>query len=167
MKYYRIFTLAIIVIVTITPLTVRAVGIQVSPSKLDVQQTHNSGEAELVVANPTADVLLFEIYPDDFEKEIKANPSSFTLEAGGRKTVKVITRFEKENTFVTNISVVSHALAENKLQTNTGVKIPVTVTASNEPTKNNTLLVIAGLLGAALVAKLLYEHRTKKKNTLS
>jgi len=123
------------VFVLLFPILSQAAGIQVSPSRMDFAVEVNKTESkELVVLNPTADVQIFEVYPDEFSEIIKANPASFVLEAGARKTVTVTVKpFTKGNTsriLSTNLSVVGKPFAEARLQANTGVKIPITITAA-------------------------------------
>lgn len=144
------------------PLSLIAAGIQVSPSKLQIQETKS---AQLVVANPTGNVLLFEIYPDEFKENIKINPESFTLEAGARKTITVENIKKTTGTLVTNISVVSRALADSELQANTGVKIPLII-EQGKSLKNpyEPFLVIASILLAGIIIKLLLNFLSHKKD---
>jgi len=125
------------------PVLSQAAGIQVSPSKIDfILETNKPVSQELIVVNPTADVQIFEVYPDEFPEIIKTNPASFTLEAGGRKTV-VITAYSAitENSsqiLKTNLSVVSKPLIETRLQASTGVKIPIAIVVKNEIIKTDS-----------------------------
>src|SRR3989338_10080047 len=66
-----------------------AAGISVSPAKLDLIVSGFQASAQIVVANPTRDVQVFEIYADDFAENFIFNPASFTLESGERKVVLV------------------------------------------------------------------------------
>ena len=112
-----------------------ASGVKVNPPKLKVAvKINETASEEITVTNPTNDVQLFKIYPDDFADIIKANPSSFTLEAGAEKTVTIAIKApddqktsEKLNT---NLSVVARPLAETQFATNAGVKIPLSITVS-------------------------------------
>lgn len=83
-----------ILIVTLTvflaPLWVLAAGLSVSPGALEFKIVAGEKASQtLVVANPTADVLVFEVYPDEYEELINITPQSFTLESGARKEVLV------------------------------------------------------------------------------
>lgn len=124
------FMLIAALTMALLPSSMMAAGIQVSPAELNV-----SGPAgkivkqDLVVANPTTDVQLFEVSADDFEKNIQPRPASFTLEAGSRKTVVLEITPLADQKITTNISVVGRPLAGASLQTNTGVKIPITISA--------------------------------------
>ena len=45
--------------------------------------------ARMRVANPSKDVALFDVYPDDLENIVSVSPSSFTLESNAEKEVLV------------------------------------------------------------------------------
>lgn len=146
----------IIGILSLLPRLVLASGLSVSPARLDFEvNDETKASKSLIVSNPTADVLIFEIYADEFAGIISAKPESFTLEAGGRKEVvinanaKNITnspsslfgqpfgpelmvegRGGKGGVVSTNISVVGKALAEGKINLASGAKIPITITIS-------------------------------------
>ena len=105
-----------------------AAGIQVSPEKLEFELAAGRAKTEeITVTNPTADVQLFEVYPDDYDRSIKANPASFTLEAGGRQKVSItVDPFKLSGGVIsTSLSVLGKPLAESRVQVNTGVKIPI------------------------------------------
>jgi len=168
--------LILIIILILSPVLSQAAGIQVSPSKIDfVLEANESVSKELIVANPIADVQIFEVYPDEFSEIIKANPASFTLEAGGKKTVTVTAYPDiAENVsqiLKTNLSVVGKPLVESRLQTNTGVKIPMSITINSETVKTNSdneispvlfyLILIVVATGFGLVTYLI-KHRKRK-----
>jgi len=118
-----------------------ASGIKVDPSKLEIAAKANEQVSkEMMVTNPTSDVQLFKVYADDFSDIIKANPASFTLEAGEEKKVVIIIRYSGDQKasgiLKTNLSVVARSLAETKFETNAGVKIPVSITVlESDPAK--------------------------------
>ncbi|MCK5332574.1 hypothetical protein KAJ41_01775 [Candidatus Parcubacteria bacterium] len=158
------------------PTIIQAAGIQVSLSKMDFAVEIGGGVAikELVVVNPTADVQVFEVYPDEFSEIIKANPTSFTLEAGARKTVMVKvdpTDIKGSSKILrTNFSVLGRPLVESRLQTNTGVKIPILIIIDQETIKTESdneisaelfyLILIIVAFGSGLVTYLI-KHRKK------
>lgn len=163
----RKIILTICILSTTIPLTVSAAGIQVSPAKINVNLNTQSAATQLVVFNPTTDVQLYEVYPDDFSSQITASPSSFTLQAGTRQEVTInITRPADAKTgevLATNISVLGKPLADNKFQLNTGVKIPLTVnvqTLAQTPMDNK--LKIYEILGAVVVVAALAWFVTKE-----
>ena len=169
----------LILILILFPVLSQAAGIQVSPSKMNftVEIGGSSVFKELVVVNPTADVQVFEVYPDEFSEIIKANPASFTLEAGARKIV--IVKVDPANIegpskiLRTNFSVLGKPLIETRLQTNTGVKIPTSVTINNEIIKTDSddkissglfyMILIIVAFGSGLVTHLI-RHRKKENN---
>lgn len=127
-------------------------GIAVSPAKIELEAVANGKAlAKLTVTNPTADVQLFEVYPDDFSNMFKANPASFTLEAGGKKLVAITFEDSNKNPkkLQTNISVVAKPLVESRFQANSGVKIPITVTLN--PSSKREFPVWVPLLFASMV----------------
>ncbi|MFA6097495.1 MAG: hypothetical protein WC788_07760 [Candidatus Paceibacterota bacterium] len=119
-----------------------ASGIKVDPSKLEITaKTNEPISREITVTNPTSDVQLFKIYADDFSDIIKANPASFTLEAGEEKKVVITIRAagdqKTSGILKTNLSVVARSLAETKFETNAGVKVPVSISIlESDPVKS-------------------------------
>lgn len=171
--------IVLIIIFILLPVLSQAAGIQVSPSKIDfVLEVNKSAPKELIVVNPTADVQIFEVYPDEFPEIIKANPASFTLEAGGRKTVTVtayptVTK-NASQILKTNLSVVGKPLIETRLQANTGVKIPLSIviehvvieTESNKkisPRLFYAILIVVAL-GFGFITHLILKKNKKRNN---
>ncbi len=151
--------LASITILTFIPsAVVSASGLSVSPSALNFDL--NAGQSvtkTLIIANPTGDVLVFEVYADEFKNMFSISPSSFTLESGARKEVKISIDSNNINEYPlisTNLSVVGSALAEGKSNVAAGAKIPVSISGQNSPSKpiNKTPLIIIGALLAAAAA---------------
>ncbi len=63
-----------------------ASGVTINPPKLEMAAKINkSVSREITIANPTNDVQIFKVYPDEFADIVKSNPASFTLEAGAKK----------------------------------------------------------------------------------
>ncbi len=167
----------LILVFILLPTLIQAAGIQVSPSKMDftVEIGDEVVVKEIVVVNPTADVQVFEVYPDEFSEIIKANPASFTLEAGARKTVMVEVDpadIEGPSKIIqTNFSVLGKPLVKSRLQTNTGVKVPMSITINNKIIKIDSdnkisaelfyLLLIIVAFGSGLVTYFL-KHRKRK-----
>ena len=117
----------------------QAVGLQVTPSEIQIQSYSGQlGEKEIIVKNPSTDVGLFEIYPDDFESQILFEPSSFTLESGESRSVLIKTKFRDAGIFKTNISVVVKPFSENTLNAAGGLKIPISV--ENKKTASTQIL---------------------------
>lgn len=129
-----------------------AAGIQVSPSRLEIAVPPGKTiQKDLVVANPTADVQLFSVYADDFDQYIKPQPASFTLEAGGRKNVSLTLQSPDSGTISTTISVVGRPMVDARLQANTGVKIPITITTGQQRGLPNWAWIILGILAIGIM----------------
>jgi hypothetical protein len=143
-----------------------AAGIEVSPEKLefDLDGTRQSAK-EIIIANPTKDVQLFEVSADSHEQAIIINPASFTLEAGERKIVTITLKPGKLQATVigTSLSIMARPFAESQLQINTGVKIPITIRAARKKYQNfilplATILIVISALGGYR----LYKRKTQK-----
>ena len=172
MKYT---TKLIPVLLILQPLFAQAAGIQVSPARLDFIVPGNSQVSQnLTVVNPTADVQLFEVYPDDFTENVKAVPQSFTLEAGAKKTVAITVNPQtgslqnQGQILSTNLSVVGKPLADNqKFSVGTGVKIPLNITLTAGSAPNNTKTPFAAILLAVAIIILglwsFYIHKTANR----
>ena len=175
MKKFFIFIFTLILL----PVLSQAAGIQVSPSKIDfvLEIGDESVSKELIVANPTADIQIFEVYPDEFSEIIKTNPASFTLEAGERKVVTVtvysiVTTENISQILKTNLSVVGKPLIETRLQANTGVKIPLSIVTKDIIIENEsnvispklfyTILIIIAL-GFGSITHLIFK-KNKRRN---
>jgi hypothetical protein len=155
--------LLLAVISVVLPFVAIAAGIQVSPSRLDVTvPAGRIAQRELVVANPTADVQLFTVYADEFEEYIKPNPASFTVEAGGRKTVIINIKGSDNGTLSTNISIVGKPLVDARLQTNTGVKIPITIVVGKWKPKPWQITIVGTTL-MVLISWSVYVIRRRKQ----
>lgn len=114
----------------ISPLHSRAVGVAVYPAEVAMKAV--VGETTTVrikVSNPSTDVAVFEVYPDDLTRIIRAVPSSFTLESGAEQHVVLEVTASESGQLSTLLSVVGRPLASNAFQAGSGVKVPVTITA--------------------------------------
>jgi len=116
------------------PFSAGAVGVAVRPAELEVQAS--VGKEALVrinVSNPSSDVAIFEVYPDEFEQLIKITPSSFTLESGSEQYVSVKITPATEGRMQTNLSVVGRPLSTGAFGAGSGVKLPLVVIAKVAP----------------------------------
>ncbi|MBI2463196.1 MAG: hypothetical protein HYV65_03110 [Candidatus Spechtbacteria bacterium] len=158
--------LLIIILVSIPFAYASAGGITVSPSKLTFDIERGKIEkANIVVTNPTADVQVFEVYPDNFSDVISINPKSFTLEAGMNKSVQIsVSQLLSRNTpqvMTTNLSVIARPLTEIQFQANTGVKIPITISVQELPRTGGVItlmeeIVIGIIIIIALISAMIY-----------
>lgn len=118
----------------------QAVGLSVSPKELKVSvEAGETAVQKLNVKNPSGEVAIFEVYPDDLEKFIKLWPTSFILEFGQSREVAVQITPKEEGLFKTNISVVASPVAKSSFNTGSGVKIPLEITVA----KNTSWLLAA------------------------
>ena len=141
----------IILSLIVFPFIALAAGIQASPEKL-MFNISNGKTQTITIVNPTKDVQLFEIYPDDFEKLIKVFPASFTLEAGGSKKVQ-ITVDPKQfsgSSAGTTLSVLGKSLAESKIQVNAGIKIPITIAVGGKKPRNWIFIIATIIIAVGL-----------------
>lgn len=125
---YRV-GISIIVGILFAGASVFAAGLSVTPSK--VVETIEAGEesrTSLVVSNPTQDVSLIEVYPDDLVQFIRIEPRSFTLEPAGTREVDIAVNFEDEGVYSSFVSVVARPLGDRTFKAGSGIKIPVNYT---------------------------------------
>lgn len=149
------------------PAITSAVGVSVTPSKLDfILNEKKIASQEITVVNPTADVQLFEVYSDEFEKVIKAGPASFTLEARGRKTVLITvdsSNLQTNQIISTNLSVTGRLLKDDGLKVGTGVKIPIKIAIEQSRQRNYSFLWLTGGTLLLLLAGLMLTNIKLKK----
>ena len=118
--------------------SVQAVGLSVSPKELKVSaMVGETVSYKLQVENPSGEVSLFEVYPDDLGSLVKISPASFILESEERKEVTVQVTPKGDGVFKTNISVVASPVASSSFNAGGGVKIPLEISVS----ENNPLFV--------------------------
>ncbi|HEY4525919.1 MAG TPA: hypothetical protein VJL32_02370 [Candidatus Paceibacterota bacterium] len=120
-------------------LNVYAIGISVRPSELHVQaNTGRESGARIRVKNPSGEVALFEVYPEEFEGMITASPAKFTLESGEEKDVLIKFKFNQEGIFHTHLAVVARPL-DNPEGVGGGAKIALQI--ESRPRKMNLALI--------------------------
>ena len=153
MKHYSkiIFVFLVLILFFTISIKTKASGISVSPSKLEINNQNT--QKIITVANPSADVMLFEVTADDFAESVNILPQSFTLESGARKeiTVTIIpNKLKNQNSILaTNISVLAKPLAENRLAIATGVKIPLTISLERQQKNTNIFwyfIIVFGIM---------------------
>ncbi len=166
---YKVTIIAAIIRLMLNPcpfiLPASAAGIEASPAKFELSINSEKPLTEqITIANPTADVQVFEIYADDFPDIFKFNLASFTLESGARKTVQMTiipqgAKLSDSQTMATTISILGTPLAETRFQASTGVKIPIRVTLANLPGKKTPYLQIGLVLLAFVMVALVSARR--------
>ena len=126
----------------------QAVGVGVKPKEINLPvKVGRETVTEFLVINVAQEPAIYQIYPDALEDEIKIEPTDFQLESGGNQLVKAKIIIKTPGRFSTNISVVARPLGVGGLATASGVKIPVTITASGIP----LWWLILGLMIACLL----------------
>jgi hypothetical protein len=159
------------------PLAVHAIGISVSPATLKVQtDIGKEGSARFTVSNPSKEVGLYSVYPEEFEKFITLIPRSFTLEAGESREVIVTGKWREGGIIRTVIAVEAERLGAPALPVGGGVRLPFSFevrtpksnfaavfSASRAPT--SALLILTALLLLSAVS--LYTlKRAARRDTL-
>ncbi len=103
-----------------------AAGVSVSPAKVEIKGEVGKAGGEIIrVKNPSTDVSLFNIYPDEMEEVVRAIPSSFVLEGGAEREVMIEARPRRDGVAVSTLSVRAEALSKEVLGGAAGVKIPI------------------------------------------
>lgn len=129
-----------------TPLLLLAIGISVSPIAISLETVSGMEKSvKFTVSNPSREVGLFEVYPEEFERNITLIPSRFLLESGERREILVRLRHKETGTFKTNIAVEVKPLGELLLGVGGGVRLPFSFTVL-EPRG-------AGLLAGAFASR--------------
>lgn len=137
----------IILLGFVLPLSSLAAGLQISPTRLSFSLPPESEKTQsIIVANPTADVQIYEITADDYPNYIKPVPKSFTLESGARKEIAVTVLSQgplssREQKIVTNLSVVAKPLTAESLTVGTGAKIQMEITITDSIGTNKTKFI--------------------------
>ncbi len=145
--------------------TALASGIQVSPARLDFVFDDNAQKIqEITVANPSPDVVVFAVYSEDYPNYITAEPTSFSLEPGGRRTVTVkVNPKGLLGADKTQLAILGRPLDQTSLSVAAGAKIPITITVS-ETAKPFTNTPLGQLLIILLViTATTYLVRLRKK----
>ncbi|MBI2623145.1 MAG: hypothetical protein HYW65_01035 [Candidatus Liptonbacteria bacterium] len=143
-----------------------AIGITVLPSELNVKTPRGTeAVARLTIQNPSREVAVFEVYPDDLDSLITPIPSRFTLESAESRTIEIKFAAKREGVYTTNLSVLARPLTDPLLGIGSGVKIPIIFTVTAPQTFALASLISLnspwGLatIGIALAAILIYALR--------
>lgn len=149
----------------------QAVGLLVSPKEIKISSSvGETAVQKLKVKNPSGEVSVFEVYPDDLEAIIKIAPASFILESNQEKEVDVRATPREEGILKTNISVVATPVANSSFNTGSGVKIPLEISTGKGKSwsvamvKNfslSTIMAIAAALLFLIAASVFFVIRFK------
>lgn len=159
------FWAALFSLIIFTPLAVYSAGLSVSPSRLDIHSYVDSeNSTSITVSNPTDEVSLIEVYPDDFRSIISVSPQSLTLEAGESQKVIVTIVPQQAGVLSTYLSVVSRPLGDRSFKAGSGIKIPLEIQAVHTSRSWPWWLYAVTILDIALLAVFaVYFLRRKKK----
>lgn len=147
-KIIILTTVSFLVVLGFQASKANAIGISVRPSELHVQaQTGETANVRIKVKNPSEEVALFEVYPEEFENKISASPAKFTLESGEEKDVVIKFKSGEDGIFSTSLAVVARPL-DNPEGIGSGAKI--SFQAENRPRP----------IGLALVSDILSDQKT-------
>ena len=131
-----------------------AAGIQIFPEKVEISiEPGHTSHFTLTVANPTRQVELVEIYPDELQENFSIQPQSFTLEAGQRKEISISAtdkNLKDGQKAATHLSVVAKPLGENEISVAAGTKLPLSLEIKSKPA--NKVLETTSLAAASIVA---------------
>lgn len=113
---------------------VKAISLKVSPAEISITAVKGGlSQAQLTVENPANDVAIYEVYADDFSDWFIISPASFVLESKAKKEVVLQFKPSEDGLFSTDISVVAKPMANSKIATNSGVKIPFQANVTIDP----------------------------------
>lgn len=133
MKKVLTYTSFIFLFALLSSSSAQAVGLSVSPSELKIKTfAGDTATVKLTVKNSSDKVSLFDVYPDDFELNIKIMPSSFVIEGGELREVSVQVNLKEVGKYRTDISVVAKPLSDNSFRAGAGVKIPLYIEVSKK-----------------------------------
>ncbi|MBI5220336.1 MAG: hypothetical protein HY978_00675 [Candidatus Liptonbacteria bacterium] len=110
-----------------------AIGIGVTPAELEVDVSlTDGGSTQMVIQNPSAEVTIFRVVPEDYEDNIKINPASFILPAGAQEKVTVRVMPIKAGRYFTQLAVTGRALADDSFAAAGGVRVPLRFTVRED-----------------------------------
>jgi hypothetical protein len=122
--------------------SLHAIGISVAPSQINLTtQVKKLEEFQLKLKNPSTEVAMFRVSLDNFDDWITPEQTSLTIDPQEEKKVTIKFRPTEEGVYSSNISVTSQPLSNQTFKAGAGVKVPLTITVSN----NTTLGIYARL----------------------
>lgn len=115
------------------PLSAQALGVSVSPSKLEIIQSENS-KTSLIITNISTEPISVSVFSDDFKDYISISPAQFELLPEEKTKVNILTSFDNKEALIkrTDVSIVSFALDKQSFNAASGIKIPLSVYIMNK-----------------------------------
>ncbi|OHA21828.1 MAG: hypothetical protein A2849_02760 [Candidatus Taylorbacteria bacterium RIFCSPHIGHO2_01_FULL_51_15] len=159
------------------PILALAIGVSVTPPTLSIRMTRDEeGTARFLVSNPSKEVGIFDVYPEEFEKFITLYPSRFVLEAGEKREVLVRAKRRDVGLIRTAIAIEAAPLGVPTPSVGGGIRLPFSldVRASSaflaalfesKPTSVLPTLILTALILTSVIS--LYTlKRVRRKDTL-
>ncbi|MDO8564635.1 MAG: hypothetical protein Q7R88_01430 [bacterium] len=136
-RYFLVLGIRYSVLATIVlpsllfPVEMSAIGVSASPATLSFKALlGKETAAKIMVRNPSSEVGLFEVYPEEFDSDFTIVPSRFVLEAGEKREVFVRVVRREEGMVRTVLAIEGSALGASSLGIGGGVRIPVSIEVS-------------------------------------
>lgn len=167
----RIIAISAVVAALALPFGAQALGVSVTPATVAVSAHPDEPTvARIRVTNPSRDVALFEVYPDELETMVTVTPASFTLESNEEREVLIRITAQESGQWLTTLSVVGRLMADSSFQAGSGVKVPLTITVSQPSSLFAASIIdllsgkswLGALLVLALVGLFVYRRYTKQ-----
>lgn len=115
------------------PLSAQALGVSVSPSKLEIIQ-RDDNKTSLIITNISSETISVSVFSDDFKDYISISPAQFELLPEEKIKVNVLANFDDKETLIkrTDVSIVSQTLDKKSFNAASGIKIPLSVYIINK-----------------------------------
>lgn len=131
MKTHPIFVSVFIFLTAALPSVVCAIGVFASPATLSLKTSVGKEVvARFTVKNPSKEVGLFSVYPEEFEGDLTLIPSRFLLEAGEKREVVLRARRREAGSIQSTIAVEAEPLGVPALSVGGGVRLPFSLQVS-------------------------------------
>lgn len=147
----------------------QAVGVSVKPSELSVKAAVNEEmSVRLRIKNPSNEVALFQVYPEEFDAMITSIPAKMTLQAAEERDVVIRIKSQKEGLFDTKLAVVARPLDDPTFGIASGVKVPLHITVTKDTSgfaliSNYVTNGSPWILAMFLLAAILYAVSLRRK----
>lgn len=145
-------------ILFLLPLTAQAVGLSVSPAKVDIFYPDVLGQ-KIKIQNISNEPIKIYVRADDFSKELSLTPAEFDLAPQEIGLVTISGDFEHFSSGVrkTNISVLSQALDKKSFNAISGIKVPVSIYITDSYFKwSGPAVFVLVFLGLGIILILAY-----------
>ncbi len=127
----------------------QAISIGVKPKEINIaQQIGEQATAQLLIKNTGQEPALYKVYPDQYENNIKVNPSEFELNSNEEKVINISSRWWWLGNFNSNIAIIARPLNAGNAVSIPGVKIPLTIKVI--PDYLDYLIIVFTILAVAL-----------------